>query len=168
MRQQRGEIDGLQKSRTGESGPAFRKTTLIRSGECEKLGLELLLGDAGTDDLVLHLAVLEEQQEGDRLDVELHREIARFIDVDLADNRLAIEIGGDLVDDGSDHFARTAPLCPEVDEDGFVGIKHFGLEVRVCKFQRHGGNMDAGSRYVKSRPTVRRRRLFSKELPLFR
>ena len=38
----------------------------------------------------------------------------------LADEYLALELGGELVDDGGDHAAGAAPLSPEVDDDGLV------------------------------------------------
>ena len=39
---------------------------------------------------------------------------------------------GDLLEDGSDHAARSAPRSPEVDEHRLVGLDYLGLEVVVC------------------------------------
>jgi hypothetical protein len=122
-----------------------------RSGECLELRLELVLGDAGADDLVLDLAVLEEQQQGNGADVVLHGEVARVIDVDLADLGGCSDFGCDLVDHRANHFAGAAPFGPEVHEDGHVGVDDFGLEIRFVECQSHGGTMERVPRNVKSR-----------------
>jgi len=110
-----------------------------RSGQSEKLGLELILGDAGADDLVLHFAVLEEQEEGDRADIVFHCEVARVVDIDLADFGLIAEFAGELIDDRSDHFAGSTPFRPEIDEDGHGGVDDFGFEICFSEVQGHGG-----------------------------
>lgn len=90
------------------------------SGERQKFGLELVLGDVRADDLVFHFAVFEKQQERDGFDVVFHREVAGFIDIDLADLRLAFDLAGELVENGADHFAGSAPFGPEINEDRLV------------------------------------------------
>lgn len=120
-----------------------------RSGESQKLCLELILGDAGTDDLVLHFAVLEEQEEGDRADIVLHREVARVVDIDLTDFGLVAELAGKLVNDRSDHFAGPAPFSPEIDEDGDGGIDDFGFE--ICFSEIEGHDVDVVTDYGKKR-----------------
>ena len=40
----------------------------------------------------------------------------------------AVVLRGDLLEDGSDHLARTAPLSPVVHEDGFRGTENLGFE----------------------------------------
>ena len=35
----------------------------------------------------------------------------------------------------SDHAARAAPACPEVDQDGGIGLQHFLIEVAVSEFE---------------------------------
>ncbi len=103
--------------------------------ERQELRLELVLGDAGADDLVLHFAVLEEEQEGDRADAVFDGELAGVVDIDLADLGAAGDVGGELIDDGSDHFAGAAPFGPEVDEDRHVGVNDFGLEIGFGEFE---------------------------------
>ena len=110
-----------------------------RSGQSEQLGLELILGDAGADDLVLHFAVLEEQEEGNRADIVFHCEVARVVDIDLADFGLIAEFAGELIDDRSDHFAGSTPFRPEIDEDGHGGVDDFGFEICFSEVQGHGG-----------------------------
>ena len=107
---------------TKKPGPCeearFQEKDGWESGQGEELGLELVLGDVGSDDLILDLAILEEQKEGDTANAVLRRQFAGVVNVDLADLGLAFKVGGDLVDDGADHFARAAPFGPEIDEDG--------------------------------------------------
>ena len=91
-------------------------------GQGKQFGFELILGDIRSDDLVFHFAVLEEKEEWDRADVVFHCEISCIIHVDLGNLRLAIDLAGELVKDGADHFARAAPFRPEIDEDGLVGV----------------------------------------------
>lgn len=107
----------------------------MNSGEGEQLGLELVFGDVGANDLILDLAIFEEQQKWDGAHAVFDGEFAGFIDIDLADFGLAIDFGGELIEDGTDHFAGTAPFRPEVDEDGDGGVDHFSLEIGVSKFQ---------------------------------
>ena len=110
-----------------------------RSGQSEQLGLELILGHAGADDLVLHFAVLEEQEERDRADIVFHCEVTRVVDIDLADFGLVAKLAGELIDDRSDHFAGSAPFGPEIDEDGYGGVDDFGIEICFGKIEGHGG-----------------------------
>lgn len=128
----------------------FEKTEA--SGESLEFCLELILGDAGTDDLILHFAVLEEQEQRDRAHVVFDGEFAGFIHVHLADFGGTFEFGGNLVDHRADHFAGTTPFGPKVHEDGHGGIDDFGLEICVGKFQRHARNMERDRQNVKSRP----------------
>jgi len=121
------------------------------SNKRQQFRLELVLGDAGTDDLVSHFAVLEEQEQRDGTHVVFHGEIAGVIHVHLANLRLAIEIGGDLIEDRADHFAWTTPFSPEIHEDGHVGIDYFGLEIRVGKCQSHARTMHRHGWKVKNR-----------------
>src|SRR5271154_4302424 len=62
-------------------------------------------------------AVLKQDHGGDAADVEAGGEGGVLIYVDLGDADFAGLLAGDLVEDGSDHFARATPCGPEVDED---------------------------------------------------
>lgn len=109
-----------------------------RSGQSEQLGLQLILGDAGADDLVLHFAVLEEQEKGNRANIVFHREVARIVDIDFADFGLLAKFAGELIDDRPDHFAGSAPFGPEIDEDGNGGVDDFGFEIGFSEIKSHG------------------------------
>jgi hypothetical protein len=107
----------------------------------EKLRLQLLLGDVRSDNLILHLAVLEEQEQRNRANIEFHSQVTGFIDVDLSNLRLSLDFTGELVEDWADHFTRATPLRPEVHEDGLVGVDYFGLKIRFVKVNCHGENL---------------------------
>jgi len=53
-----------------------------------------------------------------------------LVDVQLGDGDLPLLLGGDLLEDGSDHLARPAPLGPEVDDDRLAGRLHRFVEGR--------------------------------------
>src|SRR6478735_6109511 len=67
-------------------------------------------------------AVLEQDDGRDRQHAEATGEAGLGIHVELRDLDPAGEVLRDLVDDGTDHPARAAPLGPEVDEHGQVGL----------------------------------------------
>ena len=113
-----------------------------RSGQSKQLCFELILGDAGTDDLILHFAVLEEQEKRDRADIVFHRKVASIVDIDLADFGLVADFAGELIDDRTNHFAGSAPFGPEVDEDGHGGIDDFGFKVAFGEIEGHGGRCE--------------------------
>ena len=41
----------------------------------------------------------------------------------------------DLVEHGSEHFARSAPVRVEIQQDGFVGMQYFIFKIRSSNFQ---------------------------------
>ena len=122
------------------------------SGEGLKLLLQGILRDVGAHDGVGHLAVLEEKQRRDRLDLVSLGEILLGVDIHLADLRRTFQLAGDSVDDRRDHLAGTAPLGPEVDEDGQVGFENVGIEVVFGEFERHGRDYGCKKGGVKRRP----------------
>lgn len=81
------------------------------------------------DDAVDLFAVFEEHEHGDGADAELGSEVGAFVDIDLADFKGAALFGGELLEDGGEHAAWAAPLCPEVDDDRAGGGFDLGLEV---------------------------------------
>ena len=109
-----------------------------RSGQSKKFGLELILGDACANDLVLHFAVLEEQKERDRADIVFHCKVTGIVDIDFADFGLVAEFARELIDDRPNHFAGSAPFGPEVDEDGHGGVDDFGFEIGFGEIEGHG------------------------------
>lgn len=79
--------------------------------------------------LVLHLAVFEHHESGHAHDAVLLRDVGALVDVELVDGCLAGRLGGNLVERGREHLARTAPRGEEVHENGTLRIKHLGLEI---------------------------------------
>ena len=59
----------------------------------------------------------ERDDHRDRLRTEALGELRVGVDVDLREDDLAGELGHDLLEDGAELFARTAPLRPQVDHD---------------------------------------------------
>jgi hypothetical protein len=64
------------------------------------------------DDLVDDLAALEDEQRGDRANVVALSDGGVFVDVQLPDHGLAAIRDRELVDDGADDAAGTAPRGP--------------------------------------------------------
>ena len=86
------------------------------------------------DRLVGELATFEVEQRRDRLNAELRGEHAFFIHIHLADFDSGAFVLGDFIKDGAQHFARTAPLRPKIDENGDIGFQNFGLKIILRDF----------------------------------
>src|SRR4051794_26491541 len=89
-----------------------------------QVGLQLLKElplALGADDPVLGFTILEQNQRGDAHDLEPASDLEVLVDVDLANTELALVVAGDLLEDRSDHLARTAPFGPEVHEHRLTG-----------------------------------------------
>src|SRR6185312_5641833 len=107
-------------------GEADRWGAALRGAELRlELALEALLR-VGADDLLGHLAVLEEDHRRDREDLVVGGRLLVGVDVELDDAQV-VALGGDLLEHWGDDAARTAPSRPEVDEHGLVGLEHLGL-----------------------------------------
>src|SRR4051812_49908311 len=104
-----------------------------------ELGLEPLLR-VGADDLLGHLAVLEEDHRRDREDLVLRGGLLVLVDVELDDPQV-LPLAGDLLEDRADDPAGAAPRRPEVDEDGRLGLEHVGLEARVGDVVEGAGHL---------------------------
>ena len=63
------------------------------------------------------LAIFEHHQGRDASDAEFGRDVAVFIDIHLGNLQLALVAGGNFVQNRGNHFARTAPLGPEIDHN---------------------------------------------------
>src|SRR5918994_5020180 len=74
------------------------------------------------------LAVLEEDHRRDGHHPVLHGQALLLVDVDLHELDLAGALLRDLLEDRSDGVAGTAPLGPEVEYDGCLGLQDFLLE----------------------------------------
>ena len=75
------------------------------------------------------LAVLEQDERGNAHDLVLHGDIGIVVDVHLDDLHFRLPFGGELFDDGIEHFARAAPDGAEIDENGLIGLNDFCLEI---------------------------------------
>lgn len=122
------------------------------SGESLELCLELVFGDTCSDDLILHLAIFEKEEQGNGAHIVFHSKLPCFVHVDFAHFGHAIQLAGDLVNHGADHFARSAPFSPKVHKDREVGVDHFRLEIHVGKFESHASSLYRESTNVKGHP----------------
>ena len=90
---------------------------------------QLLLADHA--DVTIHkFTVLDEDQRGDVHDAELHGDVAVFVGVAFADHGFALKFGGNLLHDGSDAPARTAPCRPEINDDKLVAL-NLGFKIFI-------------------------------------
>src|SRR4051794_24303773 len=80
----------------------------------------------GADDLLDDLTVLVDVQRGDPGHPVLRRGDGVLVDVHLDQADLVTVLRRDLVEDRGDLTARAAPLGPEVDQDGCVGLEDLG------------------------------------------
>lgn len=121
---------GTKKAKSVKTSPFEGKKDGLRQGfdalDQGVLGLH-------TDDAIHLFAVLEEHEHGDRAHAELGGEIGAVVHIDLADFDGVALLGSELLQDGGQHAAGTAPFCPEIDDDGRGGRFDFGLKVVRCK-----------------------------------
>lgn len=80
------------------------------------------------DELLNDRTALEQQERGDGAHPKLRGEFAVIVDVDLRNGELAFVFGRELLQNGSNHFAGSAPRCPEVDQD-WCGTGDGGFEI---------------------------------------
>lgn len=85
--------------------------------------------------LIDDFAAFEEDEVRDGANAVFGGELLLGVDVDFADLDGVAFFFGEFVEDGSEHFAGTAPFRPEVDEDGDVGGFYFGFEVIAGEFE---------------------------------
>jgi hypothetical protein len=132
-----------------KSGGALVKIQQYDSSKCEELGFEHVFGDVGSDDLVFHFAVFEEQEKWDGFHIVFHREATGVVHIDFGDFCLSFDFSRELFENGTDHFARSAPFGPEIDKDREIGIDHFGLETIFGKVECHPEKLEPDSEFVK-------------------
>src|SRR5262245_37689458 len=82
----------------------------------------------GADDLLLHLAALEEDQVRDAADAIARRGLRVLVDVHLEDLQLPVVFPRQLLDHRRDRPARSAPRGPEVDQDRKRALQDLALE----------------------------------------
>ena len=88
-------------------------------------------------DLIAELAVLKEEQRGNRANVVLVRKTLVLVDVDLRDLDRAGFFFRDLVQKGGDHFAGPAPFRPEIDNHWLVALGYFTLKICLVEIDRY-------------------------------
>ncbi|MCP3903689.1 MAG: protein kinase [Planctomycetes bacterium] len=95
-----------------------------------------VLGDRlHADDAVGDLAAGEDQHGRDRVDRVGNGEFLRIVDVHLGDLDAIVVLLGDLRDGRGEHVARLAPLGPEVDEDGTVGLENLAGKLGAVELE---------------------------------
>ena len=80
-------------------------------------------------DLVAKLAVLEEQQRRNRPNIVFEGETLVLVDVYLRDFDRVRFFACDLVQQRRDHFARTAPFGPKIDDHWLVVLREFTVKI---------------------------------------
>src|SRR5665213_4181702 len=106
---------------------------------------------AEADEFLLDLAVLEQNDGGDRADAVLDRHVAVGVGVELADLDLPAVIARQLLDGRREHPAGHAPLGPEIHQHRHLRLQHFLIEVLVAEFHHvlsHRVLLRDRSRYV--------------------
>jgi len=89
-------------------------------GFLDHVGVLLFGGHANL--LIDNLAALEDEYGRDAHDSILSGDVWLGVHVYFVDLGLPLELAGKLLDGRTDRLARTAPLRPEVNEDGDVGL----------------------------------------------
>ena len=74
------------------------------------------------------LATLEDVNSWDAGDAVLGGDALVLVNVDLDDVYLGSVLFSDLIQNWTKLTARTAPPCPEIDDDWLFGIQNFALE----------------------------------------
>src|SRR6185503_19313739 len=114
------------------------------------------------DDLLLHLTAGEEDQVRDAADAVPRRSARVLVDVHLHDLQLARVLLRELLDDGRDGPARSAPGGPEIDQDGGAVLEHLALESVIGnrQYARHSSSLPPGryQRDVDEKRTCQSRR----------
>ena len=91
--------------------------------------------DAGVDDF----AAFEDHQGRNAAYAVFGRGFGGFVDVDFHDLDLVFHFACDFFDDRHQHFAWTAPFCPEINENRAFVFDDDGLEIFIGdSLDRHG------------------------------
>src|SRR5215218_9498890 len=91
---------------------------------------ELRLREEANDSLY-RLAVFEEDQGRNAGHSEALSRARIRVDVELRNLESLALFLGNLLEHRGDHFAGTAPLCPEIYQDGRTRLRHFLLKRRI-------------------------------------
>lgn len=102
-------------------------TTFTKLSEGLELSEDIFFGEEA-DVFIDDLAVFDEGERRDGLNIELCGEFAFIIDIDFGDFVFTFVFLSDFEKDGANHFAGAAPRCPEINDDRDFGVDNFGLE----------------------------------------
>ena len=97
-----------------------------------------LLLRQGAHQLVNGLAALVDDHGRDVEYAELASVLLVLVNIDLGDLQGAGLLGSDLLKNGAYHAARATPWCPEIDQDGGIGIKDLILVGGIGDFNGFG------------------------------
>src|SRR5690606_28646848 len=86
-------------------------------------------------DAAYHLTALEQNQSRDTQHAIVHEDILIGIGVELGDAQFAIVLIGKLLDNGCNHLARAAPLCPEINQYRGIRTEDFLIEILGGRFE---------------------------------
>src|SRR5580698_5697712 len=87
------------------------------------------------DDLIGHLAALEEQERRNPADAIARWRGAVLIHVDLGNLQLACVSRGHAFHDGGNRPAGTAPHRPKIDQHRYIALQHFLVKIRIIYFK---------------------------------
>ena len=113
------------------STPHCSNTPMLRSSSRRQVveaGFELTLAFQ-TDNLLRDLALLEEEQRGNGLDAVFRGQGLLLINVHFADPDPASVFFGQLIQNGPEHFAGTAPFRPEINQDRCGRLEDFSGKI---------------------------------------
>jgi hypothetical protein len=104
----------------------------LRGNDPIQSGFEIALG-AHSDDLLRNVTVLKNKQCGDGFDAVFDSQALVLVDVDFANANFAVVFGGEFIKDWSNHFTRSAPFRPKVDESRSLRLDDFGFKIGVSE-----------------------------------
>ena len=100
------------------------------------------------------LTAFEHHQGGNATNAKFARDVAIFVHVHFGDLELAFVSGGHFIQDGGNHFARTAPFGPIVHQNGFVRLQHVDFKTGVGDMFDQIAGHDVHSFFIGDRATV--------------
>ncbi|GKU09334.1 unnamed protein product, partial [Fusarium langsethiae] len=95
-----------------------------------------------------HFTVFEQQQSRDTTDAIFRRSARVLIDVQFCNGQFALIFVSDFIQNRGDHFARTAPLCPEIDEDRPVRFEYIRVKTVVMSRINFAGSRSISILYA--------------------
>ena len=110
----------------------MRQSLCVVSYLLRQHGEKLLLGDQ-SDGLINGFPILEKDQNREAHHTVLFGDILRLVHIDLADLNLRM-LCSNLLHNGREHTAGSAPRCPEINDDNPICVQH--LVIKCCSVAR--------------------------------